>query len=111
MGGGLRLLPLFENAQGCGIVIEQNEGADDRVAGQEITALVFLKGARASADEVAGPLLGEVKFLADTANLLGVCQTFSAGLKPVERAVGQFHVGPGVDALVATVAVPAWHIE
>jgi hypothetical protein len=45
------------------------------------------------------------------ANLLWVCQTFHVGLEQIEHAVGQFHLSASVDALVATVAASAWHIE
>jgi hypothetical protein len=104
-------LAFLKNAQARRIIIEQNEGADDRAARQEIATLIFLKGARASADEMARPLLAEMKLYTDTANFLRFCKTFSTGLKQIEHAVRQFHVGTSVNALVATVAVPAWHIE
>src|SRR5271168_4133975 len=50
----LRLLSFLKHAQAGGIMIEQNESANDRAARQKIAALIFLKGARSAADEMAG---------------------------------------------------------
>ncbi|MGO9057934.1 MAG: hypothetical protein ACLQU2_11195 [Candidatus Binataceae bacterium] len=73
-------MAFLKNTQSGGI-LWQNEGAHDRAAWQEIAALVFLKGARTSADEVAGLAPGEVKFL-------GGCGEFPWGLLPAAALAG-----------------------
>jgi hypothetical protein len=57
-------------------VIEQCERAADGAAGQQVAGFVLLERARAAADQLAGLLLGEAKFLADAADLVRRKQPF-----------------------------------
>ena len=64
-------------------MIENNQGAADLPARQQVAAFVFLEGTGVAAYQQSGSLLRKTKFLADLSNLLRLKQALAACLKPI----------------------------
>ena len=67
------------------IVIEQRERTANRPARQQVAGLVFLKGARAAADQLAGGGLAQSQLLADR-------RMPSGSINPSLRALSRFSI-------------------
>src|SRR6266702_1787487 len=92
-------------------MIQQDKGAADGTAWQQIAAFVFLESPRTTADQDPCRFLCEMKFLTYTTNFLRLKQPFASGLKEIQLPVGNLHIHTGMNTLLRLVTIPTRHIE
>ncbi len=75
--GGSRVMPGLQNPRAPRVVVERGQGAAGRSVGRQIAGLVLLKGARAAADQLAGPGPAQPGF--SRMRLIASCSRRTAG--------------------------------
>jgi len=104
-------LPSRQYRQSLWIMIEQNKGAADGAARQQVAAFIFLKRTRPAADDQPSHFLGQPQLFANAPYFIGLKQALTTGFKPIQHPVGYSQVFTDKDAFIRLVAIPARLVE